>query len=372
MTRVRALELRLVALPLVRPFRTSFGEEREKECILVRLETDGAEGWGECVAGPRPDFSGEFNEGAWLAIRDHLAPALLAAGDVGPADLAGVLAGTRGNRMAKAAVEMAFLDAHLREEGRSLASFLGATRDRVACGVSVGITENVEELVEQVAGYVAEGYVRVKLKIEPGRDVERVRAVRESFPAVPLSVDANAAYTLADAPVFRALDELGLSMIEQPLSHEDLVDHAELQSQLATPICLDESIRSPADVRAALALGSCRVVNIKQGRVGGLLAARRVHDLCREREVPVWCGGMLETGVGRAANLALASLPGFTLPGDTSASGRYFAADLTEAFVLEPGGTMRVPEGPGLGVVPRPDRLRACTRRAEAVGPEKE
>ena len=366
MTRVLAAELRLVALPLVRPFRTSFGEEREKECILVRLETDRGEGWGECVAGPRPDFSGEFNEAAWLALRDHLVPALLAADDPRPEDVRS-LGGVRGNRMAKAALEMALLDAELRAEGRSLASFLGATKDRVACGVSVGIAGSPEELVEQVAGYLAEGYVRVKLKIEPGLDVERVRAVRKSFPDAALSVDANAAYTLADADVFRALDELGLLMIEQPLSHEDLVDHAELQRRLATPICLDESIRSAADARAAIALGACRIVNVKQGRVGGLLEAVRIHDVCRAQGLPVWCGGMLETGIGRAANLALAALPGFTLPGDTSASGRYFAEDLTEPFVLGPGGTMAVPTGPGLGVEPRPDRLRACTRRVERI-----
>ncbi len=366
MTRVVAVELRLVGLPLVRPFRTSFGEEREKECILVRVETDRAEGWGECVAGPRPDFSGEFNEAAWLALRDHLVPALLAAPDPRPEDVRS-LGGVRGNRMAKAALEMALLDAELRAEGRSLAAFLGATKERVPCGVSVGIAGSLEELVEQVAGYLAEGYVRVKLKIEPGLDVERVRAVRGSFPDVPLSVDANAAYTLADAGVFEALDELGLLMIEQPLSHEDLVDHAELQRRLATPICLDESIRSAADARAAIALGACRIVNVKQGRVGGLLEAVRVHDVGRREGVPVWCGGMLETGIGRAANLALAALPGFTLPGDTSASGRYFAEDLTEPFVLGEGGTMAVPTGPGLGVEPRPERLAACTRRVERI-----
>lgn len=370
MTRVRAVELRLVGLPLVRPFRTSFGEETEKECVLVRLETEAAEGWGECVASPRPDFSGEFNAAAWLALRDHLAPALLAAGDVGPEDLAAALSGIRGNRMAKAALEMAFLDAHLREAGRSLSSFLGGTKEHVPCGVSVGITPTLEELVEQIAGYVAEGYVRVKLKIAPGLDVERVRAVRESFPDLPLSVDANAAYTLDDLEVFRALDELGLVMIEQPLSADDLLDHAELQARLSTPLCLDESIRSAADARAALELRSCRVVNIKQGRVGGLLEARRIHDLCRERDVPVWCGGMLETGLGRAANLALASLPGFTLPGDTSASRRYFDRDLTEPFALEAGGTMRVPAGPGLGLRPVPERLEACTRRREVVSTE--
>jgi O-succinylbenzoate synthase len=269
--------------------------------------------------------------------------------------------------MAKATLVNAFLDAWLREQGRSLASYLGAERDRVPCGVSVGIAPTTEELLAQVAGYLAEGYRRIKLKIAPGVDVERVAAVRAAHPDVPLSVDANAAYRLADAETLRGLDPFDLLMIEQPLHHEDLLDHAALQRQLRTPLCLDESIRSAAHARAALELGSCRIVNIKQGRVGGVLEARRVHDLCRERGVPVWCGGMLETGVGRAVNLALAAMPGFTLPGDTSASSRYFHEDLTEPHVLAPDGTMAVPRGPGIGVEPLPERLAACTRRVERV-----
>ncbi len=370
MTRLRAVELRLVGIPLVRPFRTSFGTETEKECILVRVLTDEAQGWGECVAGPRPDYAEEFNEAAWAVLRDHLAPALLAAGEVTAGEVAGALAGVRGHRMAKAALEMAVLDAELRASGRSLAEALGGARERVPCGVSVGIAASVDALLEQVAGYVAEGYRRVKLKIEPGLDVARVRAVREAFPEVPLSVDANGAYRLEDAPVLEALEAFELVMIEQPLHHEDLLDHATLQRRLATPICLDESIRGVADARAALELGSCRVINIKPGRVGGLLEARRIHDLAVERGVPVWCGGMLETGVGRAANLALAALPGFTLPGDTSASRRYFEEDLTEPFEMDPDGSMAVPRGPGLGVEPLPERLAACTRRVEVVEKE--
>jgi O-succinylbenzoate synthase len=365
---VGAIELRLVALPLLQPFRTSFGEEREKEAVLVRVETtDGAVGWGECVASPTPRYSEEFNEAAWIVLRDHLGPSVLRAGGLDPVALGEVLGWVRGHRMSKAALEMAVLDAWLRQRGESLASYLGADKDRVACGVSVGIAESVEALVEQAVAFAEAGYRRVKLKIEPGWDVQPVTAVRNTLPDTPLSVDANAAYRLADLSLFEALDALDLTMIEQPLGHEDLLEHAVLAGRIATPVCLDESIRGVADTRAALELRACRIVNIKQGRVGGLLEARRVHDCAVEHGAPVWCGGMLETGIGRAANLALAALPGFTLPGDTSASDRYWAEDLTEPFVLDPDGTMAVPQGPGLGVQPLPERLAACTRRVETV-----
>jgi o-succinylbenzoate synthase len=373
MSRVRAVELLLVDLPLVRPFRTSFGEVSDKRCVLVRVETDEAEGWGECVADSRPDFSGEFNEGAWLVLRDFLAPSLFRAGDVdvAAADLA--FADVRGNPMAKAALLDAVVDADLRASATSLASWLGAERDRVQCGVSIGIAPSTDALLEQVSDYLEQGYRRIKLKIEPGVDVERVRSVRDAHPGILLSVDANAAYSPADVDVFRSMDDVDLLMIEQPLHHEDLLRHAELQALLRTDLCLDESIRSAADATAALELGACRVVNIKQGRVGGLLEAKRIHDLCLERRVPVWCGGMLETGVGRAVNVALAAMPGFTLPGDTSASARYFHEDLTEPFELAPDGTMAVPTGPGIGVAPRPDRLQACVIRRELIhSPDKE
>ena len=367
MTRVRAVELLLVELPLVTPFRTSFGEVSDKRCVLVRVETDDAEGWGECVADSRPDFSAEFNQGAWLVLRDFLAPSLFRMGDVAVAGAERGFADVRGNPMAKAALLDAFLDAELRASGTPLATWLGAERERVECGVSIGIAPSTDVLLEQVDGYLAEGYRRIKLKIEPGIDVDRVRAVRAAHPDILLSVDANAAYTPADAGVFRSLDDARLLMIEQPLHHEDLVRHAELQALLRTALCLDESIRSSADAAAALDLGACRIVNIKQGRVGGVLEAKRIHDLCLDRGVPVWCGGMLETGIGRALNLALAAMPGFTLPGDTSASSRYFPDDLTVPFELAPDGTMAVPTGPGIGVLPRPDRLRACVTRRELV-----
>jgi O-succinylbenzoate synthase len=361
------MELRVVGLPLVRPFRTSFGTSTEKVCVLVRVETDDAEGWGECVADIEPGFSEEFNEGAWLVVRDFLAPALFAAGDVAIDDLDRVFAFVRGNPMAKATVINAFVDAQLRAWGTSLASYLDADRSRVECGVSVGITATPEQLVEQVQGYLTDGYRRIKLKIEPGLDVERVRAVRDANPGIALSVDANAAYTPDDVEVFRALDEFDLLMIEQPLHQDDLLRHAELQASIRTDLCLDESIRSVARAEDALQLGSCRIINIKQGRVGGVPAARGVHDAAVARGVPVWCGGMLETGVGRAVNLALAAMPGCTMPGDTSASARYFTDDLTQPFVMDSDGTMAVPDGPGIGVTPRPDRLDASTQRIETL-----
>jgi O-succinylbenzoate synthase len=365
--RILGVELRLVAMPLVRPFRTSFGEETAKRALLVKVQTEQGHGWGECVASPEPRYSEEFIEGARLLLREHLVPSLLRESAVAAEDLRDLFGWVRGNRMAKAAAEMAVLDAQLRSEGRSMAAYLGAERDRVACGVSVGIPSSIDALLGQVGEYLDRGYRRVKLKIEPGWDVEPVTAVRKAFPDTPLSVDANAAYRLTDLSVFQALDDLDLMMVEQPLGDEDIQEHAELQRRIATPVCLDESIRSVADLRAALAVGACRVVNIKAGRVGGLLEARDIHDLARAGGIPVWCGGMLETGIGRAANLALAALPGFTLPGDTSASDRYFEEDLTEPFVLEPDGTMRVPSAPGLGVEPLEERLEATTQWVEEV-----
>jgi O-succinylbenzoate synthase len=364
---IKSVELREVALPLVRPFRTSFGEDTEKRAILVRVDAGDVVGWGECAAGDEPRYSEEWLNGAREVLRDFLVPAVLAGGAIdSPERVAERTGWVRGHRMAKMALEMAVLDAWLRAENRSLAEHVGSVRDRIPCGVSVGIAPTTDGMLEEIRGYLEKGYRRVKLKIEPGRDVEVVRAIRDALPGMPLSVDANAAYTLADTPLFEALDDLELVMIEQPLEHDDLVDHAALQSRIRTPICLDESIRHAHDAAAAIALGACEVINIKPGRVGGLLEAKRVHDVARERWTPVWIGGMLETGVGRAANLAMAAMPGVTMPGDTSASDRYFAEDLTEPFVLAADGTMAVPAGPGIGAAPLPDRLAACT-----VGVEK-
>jgi O-succinylbenzoate synthase len=290
-----------------------------------------------------------------------------AAGDLDPEAAGQAMAFVRGHRMAKAALELAVLDAWLRAAGRSLAAHLGATRDRVPAGVSVGIHDSVPELLDAVAGYLDQGYLRIKLKIEPGWDTEPVAAVRERFGGdLLLQVDANAAYTLADAGHLAALDRFGLLLIEQPLAEDDLAGHAELAGRLATPVCLDESITSAKVAVDAVAMGACRIVNVKAGRVGGYLEARRLHDACRPLGVPLWCGGMLETGLGRAANVALAALPGFTLPGDTSASDRYYRQDLTAPFVLE-GGHLAVPQGPGIGVEPLPDVLEELTTSAEWI-----
>ena len=367
---ISSIELREIVLPLVRPFRTSFGEDVEKRCVLLRVEAGDVVGWGECVADVEPRYAEEWNGGARESLTRFLIPSVLAGGPISdPAQVAERVRWVRGHRMAKAALEMAVLDAWLRAGRLSLAAFVGAGRDPVPCGVSVGIAPTVEAMLEEIQGYLTKGYRRVKLKIEPGRDLEVVRRIRAELPDTPLSVDANAAYTPADAPLFQALDELGLVMIEQPLGHDDLTDHARLQARLRTPICLDESIRNAHDAVAAIEMGACRVINIKPGRVGGLLEAKRVHDAAREREVPVWIGGMLETGIARATNLAMAGLPGVTMPGDTSASDRYFREDLTDPFVLAPDGTMAVPAGPGIGVEPRPDRLAACSAGIERVEP---
>ncbi len=365
---VETIELREVDLPLVRPFRTSFGEESVKRAILVRVAVaGGAEGWGECAAAEDPRYSEEWLDGAWAILRDFLGPALIKRPVGHPEEVGERVQWVRGHRMAKAALEAAVLDAWLRIRGETLASFLGGARDRVECGVSVGIASSVEALLEEVQGYLAKGYRRVKLKIEPGRDVDVVQHVRDALPDTPLSVDANAAYRLENLSVFQALDELGLVMIEQPLHHEDLADHAKLQGQLQTPICLDESIRSAHDAAVAIEMGACRIINIKPGRVGGVVEAKAVHDVALGAGVPVWIGGMLETGVGRAPNVALAALPGVTLPGDTSASDRYFKEDITEPFVIDAEGTMAVPTGPGIGVAPDSARLEVCTVRTETI-----
>lgn len=363
---LEAVELRVLHLPLVAPFTTSFGTETVREVIVVRARTTGGEGWGEIVTQHAPLYSSEYTQGAWDVAERFLIPALLDAGTLAPDDVAGILAPFVGHRMAKAGLELAILDASLRAEGRSLAAHLGATRDRIPSGVSVGIQRDPAALVDTVAGYLAEGYVRIKIKIKPGRDIADTAAVRDAFGDIPLQVDANSAYTLADADTLAELDRFGLLLIEQPLEEDDLVDHAALAKRLSTPVCLDESVVSLKAARDALALAAASVINIKAGRVGGYLEAVRIHDLCRDAGVPVWCGGMLETGIGRAANAALAALPGFTLPGDVSASNRFYARDIvTEPIVLE-DGHVRVPTGPGLGVEIDRTALEAATvRRVE-------
>ena len=322
----------------------------ERDLLLVRVELDGQEGWGECVTLPDPLYSPEFNEAAAVTIRRFLVPALAAADRLTAPDVAAVLERFKGHRMAKAALELAVLDAELRAAELPLASYLGAVHPTVPSGVSVGIHPSVPALLDTVAGYLDAGYVRIKLKIKPGWDIEPVRAVRERFGDIPLQVDANTAYTLADARHLAKLDAFDLLLIEQPLAEEDLTEHAALARALRTPVCPDEATTAARAAADTIRLGACAVVNIKAGRVGGYLEARRVHDVCAANGVAVWCGGMLETGIGRAANMALAALPGFTLPGDTSASDRFYRRDIiTEPFVLS-DGHIGVPTGPGLGI----------------------
>ncbi|MGD1012235.1 MAG: o-succinylbenzoate synthase [Acidimicrobiales bacterium] len=364
---IQAIELRLVHLPLRAPFRSPLGSEAARDAIVVRVGSDRGEGWGECVAGADPLYSSEYVDSAWLTMRRYLAPKLLATADLSATDVPRLLGEVKGHRMAKAALEMGVLDAQLQLLGVSFAEFLGGVRDTVAPGVVVGITSSLAELLDTVAEHVHQGYARVKLKIEPGWDLVPVAAVRERFGSdLRLQVDANCSYERADMELLARLEEFSLALIEQPFGSDDLLSHAELARRIATPVCLDESIVSAKSAANAIALGACSVVNIKPGRVGGYLEARAVHDLCQSMDVPVWCGGMLETGLGRAANLALASLPGFTLPGDISATDRYFDEDITAPFVLQ-DGTIAVPRAPGLGVEVRHDVLDAHTNRLEAI-----
>ena len=357
---IELFRLHLVKMPLVRPFRTSFGTDTVREVLIVEaISSSGTSGWAECAASSWPGYSSEYTAGVIGVMTDHLIPALrettMAAE---PEEVRAALDVIRGHPMAKTAIATSMLDVWLRERNQSMASFLGSTRTEVDCGVSVGIptTETLRELLDEVGVYVDAGYRRIKLKIEPGWDLEPVAAVRAQWPEMPLQVDANQAYARADAAHLAKLDEFGLLLIEQPLPEEDWLGHRMLADSCSTPICMDESILSVASAEAALEFGSATIINIKPGRVGSYLTARDIHDMCQERNSPVWCGGMLETGIGRAANLALAALPNFTLPGDTSASNRYYAVDITEPFVLQ-DGRLPVPVGPGIGVEPIPELL---------------
>jgi o-succinylbenzoate synthase len=367
--KLTAVELRRISLPLVAPFRTSFGTEVTKEALLVRVVTPESEGWGECVAMDAPLYSYEYVDTAQDVLRRFMLPKLFSYGDVTAGQVAPYLDPFKGHPMAKAAIEMAVLDAELRQLGQPLATFFGATRDRVPSGVSVGIMESIPQLIDVVGGYLDEGYVRIKLKIEPGWDVEPVRAVRERFgDDLLLQVDANTAYTLGDARQLEKLDPFDLLLIEQPLPEDDVRGHAELARRIKTPVCLDESVTSARAAADAIALGACQIINVKPGRVGGYLEARRIAAVAAANGVPVWCGGMLETGIGRGANAALAACPEFTLPGDVSASGRFYARDITAPFVLD-DGHIRVPTGPGLGVDVLPDVLDECTVSVETLRP---
>src|SRR4051812_33570321 len=361
--RIERIDLKIVQLPLVRPFRTSSSEKAEIAHILVRVVADGVVGWGECASPSDPYYCPETTETCWHLLKDFLAPLVLGRPWETIDELASLYRLVKGNRFARAGLEMACWDALARRENLSLAAMLGGTRAEVAAGVSLGIEREIGALFDLIDRYRDEGYRRIKLKIAPGHDVEVVRRVRERYPDVPLQVDANSAYTLDDLDTLEALDGFGLLLIEQPLAHDDIIDHARLQARLDTPVCLDESIHSADDARKAIDLGACRVINIKVSRVGGMREARRVHDACQARGVPVWCGGMHEFGIGRAANLAIASLPGFTLPGDVSGSDKYYREDLVEPPIRANRGLLAVPTGPGLGVDPVLDRIAGATVR---------
>ncbi|MDQ2665601.1 MAG: o-succinylbenzoate synthase [Gemmatimonadota bacterium] len=369
---IERMELREVRLPLREPFRISSGVQTERRIMLLQLfDASGADVWAECVAGEEPNYSEETADTAWLVIRDLVAPRVLGRRFETPGAVHDVLARDfRGHNMAKASVEMGCWGMTAVLEDVPLARLIGGTRDRVVTGISLGIQASPQALVERALAAVADGYRKVKLKIEPGSDIAFVRAVRAAVgPDISLMVDANSAYTLADAELLAQLDEYRLIMIEQPLAHDDLLRHAELQKRLATPLCLDESITSIARAEDMIALGSGRIINIKPGRVGGFTASLGIHDLCMHHGIPVWCGGMLESGVGRAYNVALASLPNFTLPGDLSPSRRYWERDLIDPeWTMDSDGQVEVPLGKGgIGVVPALDRIDALTVRKETI-----
>jgi o-succinylbenzoate synthase len=348
--RIDGVEIRLVRLPLLEPFETSFGKIDSRLIFLVAVDGEGLRGWGEVVASEEPRYSYETVGTARHVIREFLAPAMLAAPIAELSDLAKRFSQFRGHNMAKAGLELAYMDLLAQVNQKSLSSLIGGERERINVGVSLGIQPTISQLLKRVEHYLSLGYQRIKLKIKPGWDIDVVDEVRRVHPDILLSVDANAAYTLGDADTLKKLDDFNLLMIEQPLANDDLVDHSNLQKLLKTSLCLDESITGQRQAKAALDLGSCKIINIKIGRVGGYSEALAIHDLCVARNVPVWCGGMLESGIGRAHNIALASLQGFTLPGDISASARYFARDLISPQVtVASDGTVTVPDAAGLG-----------------------
>jgi O-succinylbenzoate synthase len=366
--KIDRIELRLVRLPLVHFFETSFGRVYDKTFILVRMLGDGLEAWGESVAEETPYYSAETNDTVWHIITEFLGPTLLRLDVAHPREVFPAFRAVRGHNMAKAALEMAAWDLHARRESLPLARVLGGTRTRIASGVSVGIQDSLDQLAAKVRTELDAGYRRVKIKVKPGWDLEAVRMLRERFGDIPLMVDANAAYTLADADHLAGFDAFNLMMIEQPLDYDDVSDHARLQRRLETPICLDESIHSPRIARDAIDAGACRIINIKPGRIGGFAESIAVHDLCAERGVPVWHGGMLESGIGRAYNIHLSTLPNFSLPGDVAASRRYFVPDLIEPPIeVGSDGTIAVPTAPGIGVAVDLDRIAHATLRSETL-----
>ena len=352
-------------MQLVSPFETSFGRETDRQCVLITLQAKGLTGYGECVATRDPGYNYETAGTAWHILKDFISPLILGKEIKDADDFQRRAQGIRGHHLAKAGVEMALWDLFGKRDAKSLKEMIGGARDKVEVGVSIGIQESTSALVRSAESYLEKGYRRVKIKIKPGREVDETSAVRRAHPELRLQVDANSAYTLETASALKPLDDLDLLLIEQPLYEDDIWDHRKLQAEFKTPICLDESILSPRHARYALEMEACRIINIKPARVGGLSQGIMIHDYCRAQNVPVWCGGMLETGVGRASNLAIASLPGFILPGDISASDRYYQSDITnERFVLNDDSTIDVPSGNGLGITIDVDALKKFTLSA--------
>jgi len=360
--KIESIILHHISMPLVSPFETSFGRETDRECVIIEIRSEGLTGYGECVATRDPGYNYETTGTSMHILKDFVTPLLLGQDVKDALDFQNRVIGIRGHQLAKAGVEMALWDLIGKREGKSLRQLFGGVQDKVEVGVSVGIQASPQKLVETVTEYVNQGYARVKIKIKPGRDVEDARAVRKAFPNLRLQVDANSAYSMDDADRLKPLDDLNLLLIEQPLFEDDIWDHHKFQAKFKTPVCLDESILSPRHARYAIEMNACKIINIKAGRLGGLSQAVMVHDLCQQNQMPVWCGGMLETGIGRASNLALASMPNFTLPGDVSASDRYYKRDIThERFVLNGDSTIDVPTGHGLGVTVDEDALKSYT-----------
>ncbi len=366
--KIESLTLHHISMPLVAPFETSFGRETVRECVIITLQAEGLTGYGECVASREPGYNYETTGTAWHILKDFIAPLILGKDIQDAQDFQARVERIRGHHLAKAGVEMALWDLFGKRDGKSLREMFGGTRDKVEVGVSIGIQESASALVRSVESYLQNGYRRVKIKIKPGREVDETVAVRNAYPDLRLQVDANSAYTLESAQVLKQIDDLNLLLIEQPLFEDDIWDHRLLQSEFKTPICLDESVVSARHARYALEMKACMIINVKPARVGGLSQGIAIHDLCRGQNVPVWCGGMLETGIGRASNLALASLPGFALPGDISASDRYYQRDIThERFALNNDSTITVPNGPGLGVTMDEDVLKEFTLATETI-----
>ncbi|HEV2177639.1 MAG TPA: o-succinylbenzoate synthase [Terriglobia bacterium] len=367
--KIDRVELRELQMPLVHFFETSFGRTTMRRIVLVRVETEGLTGWGEVTCGEEPFYNYETPETAWHVLRDFLIPWSLGLEWASPSELPARFRPIRGHNMAKAALENALWDIEAQRQGLPLWKLLGGTLEEIPCGVSIGIQNSAGVLLDKIEQELAAGYQRIKIKIKPGWDTDVLERIRSRFAGIVLSVDANSAYTLDDLPHLKELDRFYLLMIEQPLGWNDIVDHAKLQRELQTAICLDESIHDADDARKAIELDSCKIINIKLGRVGGHTSARETHDLCRSCNVPVWCGGMLESGIGRAHNIAMSTLPGFTLPGDVSASRRYWRQDIIDPEVtVSPQGTIRVPPAPGLGYAPNLERIERATVRKETIG----